>query len=256
MIPKYVPCCTTGRAPLTKLAPPPRQTSSLTLPVLLANLTTIGQVAVTYNASLETLLVVLAARLVAFTQASPARDNHPMGMALGGVFGLGSLILHPAPLVFLPPVVVALPQPTRTTIDTPDGLYCQACRRTRQFSVRGLRKYPLYGCAWKACNRLSKSVYSDKPYSPLAMRQHATGPYPFDPNLASQGIPPDSRVTNDDHIFGAGRGVRPARRLGAAPRAESEPSRRFRSTARRRPRNSTLFADATSRSRRRASGWP
>jgi hypothetical protein len=42
---------------------------------------------------------------------------------------------------------------------------------------------------------------SDKPYEPLAMRQHALGPYPVDPNLLSQGIPPDDRVTLGDHIF-------------------------------------------------------
>ena len=43
---------------------------------------------------------------------------------------------------------------------------------------------------------------SDKPYEPLAMRQHALGPYPIDPNLLSQGIPPDDRVTFGDNIFG------------------------------------------------------
>jgi hypothetical protein len=39
-------------------------------------------------------------------------------------------------------------------------------------------------------------------YEPLAMRQHATGPYPLDPNLISQGIPPDDRVTLNDSIYG------------------------------------------------------
>jgi hypothetical protein len=43
---------------------------------------------------------------------------------------------------------------------------------------------------------------SDQPYEPLAMRQHATGPYPLDPNLIAQGVPPDDRVTFEDHIFG------------------------------------------------------
>jgi phospholipid/cholesterol/gamma-HCH transport system substrate-binding protein len=36
----------------------------------------------------------------------------------------------------------------------------------------------------------------------LAMRQHALGPYPLDPNLIAQGIPPDDRVTFGDNIFG------------------------------------------------------
>ena len=43
---------------------------------------------------------------------------------------------------------------------------------------------------------------SDKPYEPLAMRQHALGPSPLDPNLISQGVPLDDRVTARDNIFG------------------------------------------------------
>ncbi len=37
---------------------------------------------------------------------------------------------------------------------------------------------------------------SDKPYMPLAMKQHVLGPYPLDPNLLAQGVPPDDRVTS------------------------------------------------------------
>src|SRR5690606_4972639 len=43
---------------------------------------------------------------------------------------------------------------------------------------------------------------SDRPYEPLAMRQHATGPYPIDPSLIAQGIPPDDRITVEEQIFG------------------------------------------------------
>jgi phospholipid/cholesterol/gamma-HCH transport system substrate-binding protein len=38
-------------------------------------------------------------------------------------------------------------------------------------------------------------------YQPLAMRQHALGPYPFDPSLIAQGVPPDDRVDFNDRIF-------------------------------------------------------
>src|SRR5262249_14487035 len=31
--------------------------------------------------------------------------------------------------------------------------------------------------------------------------QHALGPYPFDPNLIAQGVPPDDRVDFNDRIF-------------------------------------------------------
>jgi hypothetical protein len=34
------------------------------------------------------------------------------------------------------------------------------------------------------------------------MRPHVIGPYPIDPNLLSQGIPPDDRVTFQENIYG------------------------------------------------------
>src|SRR5436309_11593404 len=40
-----------------------------------------------------------------------------------------------------------------------------------------------------------------KGFQPLAMREHALGPYPFDPNLIAQGVPPDDRVDFGDRIF-------------------------------------------------------
>jgi hypothetical protein len=43
---------------------------------------------------------------------------------------------------------------------------------------------------------------SDKPYEPLAMRQHTLGPSPIDPNLIAQGVSPDDRVDFGDHIYG------------------------------------------------------
>jgi hypothetical protein len=59
---------------------------------------------------------------------------------------------------------------------------------------------------------------SDKPYEPLAMRQHFAGPYPLDPNLISQGIPPDDRITFSDHEYGPVEGTPlPPGSPGAAP---------------------------------------
>src|ERR1700735_5771214 len=57
---------------------------------------------------------------------------------------------------------------------------------------------------------------SDKPFMPLAMRQHVLGPSPVDPNLLAQGIPPDDRVTADKRIFGPVEGT--PLPLGAIPR--------------------------------------
>jgi hypothetical protein len=41
-----------------------------------------------------------------------------------------------------------------------------------------------------------------KGFVPLAQRQHALGPYPLDPNLIAQGIPPDDRVDANAHLYG------------------------------------------------------
>jgi phospholipid/cholesterol/gamma-HCH transport system substrate-binding protein len=185
----------------------------LTLPVLLANLTTIGQVAVTYNASLETLLVVLPP-LVAFTQAS-SPDHNPTGIPLGE-FRLGFNDPPPCTVGYLPPSSWRSPADT-TTLDTPDGLYCKLPQDS-PILVRGIRNTPCMGVPGKRAPTVQECE-SDKPYQPIAMRQHALGPYPFDPNLASQGIPPDARVNNNDHIFGPVEGT--PLPPGAAPTPEN-----------------------------------
>jgi len=67
--------------------------------------------------------------------------------------------------------------------------------------VRGARNYPCMGHPGKRAPTV-QICDSDKPYEPLAMKQHVFGPYPLDPNLLSQGIPPDDRVTANNRIFG------------------------------------------------------
>lgn len=49
------------------------------------------------------------------------------------------------------------------------------------------------------------------------MRQHALGPYPFDPNLVAQGIPLDDRVTFGDQIFAPAEGTPMPPGLGTPP---------------------------------------
>jgi virulence factor Mce-like protein len=167
-----------------------------TLPVLLANLTTIGQVAVTYRPSLQQLLVLLPPS-VASTQAFGLSRNNPTGFPLGDfAVSIGD---PPACTVgFLPPSQWRSPADT-STVDTPDGLYCKLPQDS-PIVVRGARNYPCMGHPGKRAPTV-EICNSDKPYEPLAMRQHALGPYPIDPNLVSQGIPPDDRVTLGDHIF-------------------------------------------------------
>jgi ABC-type transporter Mla subunit MlaD len=86
-----------------------------TLPVLLANLTTIGQIGVTYHPSLEQLLVLLPPSVAAY--GSYGVVNNPTGLAVGG-FTL-TIADPPACTVgFLPPSQWRSPAET-DTIDTP-----------------------------------------------------------------------------------------------------------------------------------------
>lgn len=168
-----------------------------TLPVLLANLTTIGQIGVTYHASLEQVLVLLPP----FTAAiqSFLGTKSPTGLATGAF----NLIISDPPACtvgFLPPSQWRSPADT-TTIDTPDGLYCKLPQDS-PIGVRGARNYPCMGHPGKRAPTV-EICDSDKPFMPLAMRQHAFGTYPLDPNLLAQGIPPDDRVNqNRERIFG------------------------------------------------------
>src|SRR6185436_3491881 len=168
-----------------------------TLPLLLANLRTLGQVGVTYHQSLEQLLVLLPPT-VASTQSYGAPKNNPTGMALGDfTLNIGD---PPACTVgFLPPNMWRSPEDT-SDIDTPDGLYCKLPQDS-PIGVRGARNYPCMGKPGKRAPTV-EICDSDKPYEPLAMRQHALGAYPLDPNLLAQGIPPDDRAGPDSDIYG------------------------------------------------------
>jgi hypothetical protein len=166
-----------------------------TLPVLLANLTTFGQVAVTYRPSLEQILVLLPP-FVAFIESS-APENNATGIPLGD-FRISIEDPPPCTVGFLPPSQWRSPADT-TTIDTPDGLYCKLPQDS-PIVVRGARNYPCMGVPGKRAPTVQE-CYSDQPYTPLAMRQHALGPRPIDPNLIAQGVPPDDRMDFNDRIF-------------------------------------------------------
>jgi len=186
-----------------------------TLPVLLANLTTVGQVAVTYHPSIEQLLVLLPPYLAA-TQSYGSSLNNPTGMALSEF----SLTLGDPPACtvgFLPPSEWRSPADL-TDVDTPDGLYCKL-PQDAPMGVRGARNYPCMGQPGKRAPTV-EICESDRPYEPIAMRQHVLGPYPIDPNLIAQGVPLDDRVTADEQIFGPIEGTPmpgPAEAAGDAP---------------------------------------
>jgi virulence factor Mce-like protein len=167
-----------------------------TLPVLLANLTTIGQIAVTYHPSLEQLLVLLPSAVAIEQAAGPMHNTN--GMAQGDF----ALTIDDPPICtvgFLPQSQWRSPDDL-TDIDTPDGLYCKLPQDS-PLSVRGARNNPCMGHPGKRAPTV-EICNSDQPYMPLAMRQHVLGPSPIDPNLLAQGIPPDDRVNPDERIFG------------------------------------------------------
>ena len=181
-----------------------------TLPVLLANLTTIGQIGITYHPSLEQVLVLLPPA-VAYAQTA-AGMNWPDGKARGDF----ALTVDDPPICtvgFLPQSQWRSPADTGD-IDTPDGLYCKLPQDS-PLAVRGARNYPCMGHPGKRAPTV-EICNSDKPYMPLAMRQHVLGPSPLDPNLLSQGVPPDDRTTFNKRIFGPVEGT--PLPLGAVPR--------------------------------------
>ena len=166
-----------------------------TLPVLLANLGTVSEILMTYNASLEQLLVLLPPYIAQQQGYSVTSD------ATGAARGDFAVTVSDPPACttgFLPPSSWRSPA-DESDIDTPDGIYCKLPQDS-PIAVRGLRNFP---CIRKPGKRAPtvEICNSDKPFVPLAMRQHALGPYPIDPSLIAQGIPIDDRTTLSDDIY-------------------------------------------------------
>jgi virulence factor Mce-like protein len=187
-----------------------------TLPVLLANLSTIGQIGVTWHASLEQLLVLLPPFVSQIETYAPV--NNPTGLP-NGDFSLGLGDPPSCTVGFLPPSAWRSPADL-SPADTPDNLYCKLPQDS-PIAVRGARNYP---CMDHPGKRAPTVELCDDPkgYQPLAQRQHALGPYPIDPNLIAQGVKPDSRVRPDDNIYGPieGSGLPP----GVAERPQAPPA--------------------------------
>lgn len=160
----------------------------LTLPVLLSNLTSVAQLGVTYHAGLEQILVLLPPEISIVQAVQPTKNAQGLGL---GDFRISGTSAPPACTVgFLPPSAWRPPSDT-TTIDTPEGLYCKLPQDS-PVAVRGARNFP---CATKPGKRAptAQMCKSDEEFVPLAQEQPVVGPYPRDPNLESQGVPPDSR---------------------------------------------------------------
>ena len=189
-----------------------------TLPVLLANLTTVGKIAVTYNPSLEQLLVLLPPWAATYQTASGT--HNPTGVPIGD-FHFNNADPNACTVGYLPPSQWRSPADT-TSIDAPDGMYCKLPQDS-PIDVRGVRNFPCMDHPGKRAPTVDLCD-SDKPYVPLAMRQHALGPSPLDPNLIAQGVPPDDRVDMGDNIFGPLEGTpMPPQAPPAAPAPSDQP---------------------------------
>ncbi len=169
-----------------------------TLPVLLANLNTVGQVLVTYNPGIEQLLVILPAYIAA-QQSFGLPKNNPTGSAAGRV---RHDVRRSAAVHGRVPAAVAVALPGRHCPTSTPRTACTAnCLRTPRSRCAVRATIPCMDKPGKRAPTV-EICESDRPYEPLAMRQHVTGPYPLDPNLISQGIPPDDRTTFNDNIYG------------------------------------------------------
>ncbi|MBE1549595.1 phospholipid/cholesterol/gamma-HCH transport system substrate-binding protein [Mycobacterium sp. OAS707] len=163
-----------------------------TLPLLLANLVSLGQVAVTYQPAIEQLLV-LAPQAVAAEQGSMVA-NHNIKSPYKGLyldFNLNFGLPPACNTGFLPP------QQQRTPSDVdyparPDGdLYCRVPQAS-PFNVRGARNYPCQTVTGKRAPTV-KMCESDQQYVPLNDGYNWKG----DPNATMSGqavpqLPPSS----------------------------------------------------------------
>lgn len=168
-----------------------------TIPVLLANMTTLGQLAVTYHPGIEQILVLLPPAVSIVQAVNPNRNASGLGL---GTFRMTVSDPPACTVGFLPPSSWRPPYDT-TTIDTPDGLYCKLPQDS-PIAVRGVRNIP---CMTKPGKRAptAEMCNSDQEYEPIAQKQPFLGPYPRDPGLEAQGIPPDSRWFPDQGLYSA-----------------------------------------------------
>ena len=165
-----------GRQLLDRLQP--------TLPVVLANLTSIAPVLITYQASLEQLLVLLP-QSVANAQATVLadRDNPTSYKGMGLNFNMNLNLPPPCNTGFLPPQQMrpasSLDQPDRM----PGDLYCRIPQDS-ELNVRGARNIP---CVTRPGKRAPtvKMCESDEDYVPLNDGYNWKG----DPNATLSGQP-------------------------------------------------------------------
>jgi phospholipid/cholesterol/gamma-HCH transport system substrate-binding protein len=155
-----------------------------TLPIVLANLVSVDQVALTYRANLEQLLVLLP-QATAITQMTDVPDRNGSHPGAWQNFNLNLNIPPPCTTGFPPPQQ----QRSSALVDTPprpDGdIYCRI-PQDAPFNVRGTRNIPCETVPGKRAPTV-KMCESDQNYVPLNDGTYWKG----DPNatLAGQAVP-------------------------------------------------------------------
>jgi phospholipid/cholesterol/gamma-HCH transport system substrate-binding protein len=158
-----------------------------TLPVLLANLVSVGNVALTYQPALEQLLVVVPAGVANAQATAVANVNTKQDVAGSYLdFNLNLNLPQPCTTGFLPIQQQRVP----TFVDHPDrpagDLYCRIPQDSPITAVRGARNYPCLTVPGKRAPTV-KMCESNEQYVPLNDGNNWKG----DPNatLSGQDIP-------------------------------------------------------------------
>ena len=157
-----------------------------TLPTLLANLVSVGQVAVTYQNDLEQTLVLLPLGIADI--AGGAVPNENLKSAYRGIYLSFHLNLNmppPCTTGFLPPQQRRAPSFEDAPARPAGDLYCRI-PQDAPFNVRGARNIPCETKPWKRAPTV-KMCESDEQYVPLNDGNNWKG----DPNatLSGQGVP-------------------------------------------------------------------
>jgi phospholipid/cholesterol/gamma-HCH transport system substrate-binding protein len=153
-----------------------------TLPVLLANLVSVGEVAITYQPSLEQLLVLLP-QGTAVTSATGVANRHTKQDYKGAYlsFNLNLNLPPPCTTGFLPAQQIRPP----AAVDAPDravgNLYCRIPQDS-SFNVRGARNVPCVTVPGKRAASV-RECESDEVYVPLNPGFNWKG----DPNATNSG---------------------------------------------------------------------
>jgi phospholipid/cholesterol/gamma-HCH transport system substrate-binding protein len=155
-----------------------------TVPILLANLVSLGHVALTYQTSLEQLLVLLP-QGIALMQGITVANNNTNHPAVYLDFNLNINLAHSCTTGFLPAQQIRPPNFEDAPDRVKDDLYCRIPQDSRN-DVRGGRNYPCITRPGKRAPTV-KLCESDENYVPLNDGDAWKG----DPNatLSGQGVP-------------------------------------------------------------------